>query len=80
MLGAGINDGDLLIVDRALNAKHKDIVCAVVDNMFTVKFLHTKPRFKLVAADPTFPDIVPKDFQEAHIWGVVTASITVLTK
>ncbi|WP_369406372.1 LexA family protein, partial [Curvibacter delicatus] len=32
-------------------------------------------RIKLKAANPTFPDIVPKDGQTLEIWGVVTAAI-----
>jgi DNA polymerase V len=81
MLGAGINDGDLLVIDRALEAHHGSIVCAVVDAQFTVKYLHRKHgKFRLVAADPTIPDIVPRDGQTVEIWGVVTASITRLVK
>lgn len=81
MHGAGINDGDLLVVDRALEAHHGSIVCAVVDAQFTVKYLHRKHgKFRLVAADPTIPDIVPREGQTVEIWGVVTASITRLVK
>lgn len=81
MHGAGINDGDLLVVDRALEAHHGSIVCAVVDAHFTVKYLHKKHgKFRLVAADPTIPDVVPRDGQTVEIWGVVTASITRLVK
>jgi DNA polymerase V len=91
MLGAGINDGDLLVIDRALEAHHGSIVCAVVDAQFTVKYLYRKHgKFRLVAArrgssrlvaaDPTIPDIVPRYGQTVEIWGVVTASITRLVK
>ena len=77
MRAAGINDGDILIVDRALAPQHGNIVCAVVDALFTVKYLHRRlGRFRLVAADPTFPDIVPREGQTVEVWGVVTASIT----
>lgn len=78
MLTDGINDNDLLIVDRAREPKHMSVVCAVVDNMFTVKYLHTRGKTRLVAADPTFPDIVLQEGQDLIIWGVVTASITQL--
>jgi DNA polymerase V len=77
MRDAGINDGDLLVVDRALRPEHGCIVCAVVDTLFTVKYLHKRHgQFRLVAADPTFPDIIPRDGQTVEVWGVVTASIT----
>lgn len=73
---AGIFDGDILVVDRSLNAHHGDVVVAQVDNDFTVKYLHQRySRIKLVPANPTYPDIVPQDGQQLLIVGVVTASI-----
>lgn len=76
MAGAGIADGDILIVNRALQPVHGDIVVAEVDNDFTVKYLHQRGgRVKLVAADPTFPDIVPKEAQTLVICGVVTGAV-----
>ena len=77
MVEAGIFDGDVLVVDRALLPRHRHIVVAVVDGDFTVKRLYQlNGRIKLQAANPTFPDIVPKDGQQLEVWGVVTASIT----
>lgn len=76
MQSAGIGDGDLLLVNRALKARHRDIVIAEIDNDFTVKYLYQRlGRVKLCAADLTFPDIVPKDGQTLTIVGVVTAVI-----
>lgn len=75
MREAGLEDGDLLVVNRALKPRHMSIVVAVVDNEFTVKHLHLRNRVKLVAANPTYPEIVPKDGQQLCVWGVVTASI-----
>jgi DNA polymerase V len=76
MLGAGIADGDILIVNRALNPVHGDIVVAEIDNDFTVKYLHRRAgRIKLVAADPTFPDILLRDGQTLSICGVVTGAV-----
>lgn len=76
MLEAGIDDGDLLVVNRALTPKHRNIVVAQVDGDFTVKYLHQRNgRVKLVAANPTFPDIVFKDGQILTICGVVTSTI-----
>jgi DNA polymerase V len=76
MLQAGISDGDILVVNRALTPQHRDIVVAEVDNDFTVKFLYKRAgRIKLTAGDPTFSDIVPKEGQTLTICGVVTAVI-----
>ena len=64
------------MVNRALQPVHGDVVVAEVDNDFTVKYLHRRgARVKLVAADPTFPEIVPRDGQTLVICGVVTATI-----
>ncbi|MDD2810319.1 MAG: translesion error-prone DNA polymerase V autoproteolytic subunit [Rhodoferax sp.] len=76
MVEAGIFDNDILVVDRAIKPRHNHIVVAVVDGDFTVKqFYQRLGRIKLKAANPTFPDIVPKEGQTMEIWGVVTSSI-----
>ena len=76
MIEAGIFDNDILVVDRALKPRHGHIVVAVVDGDFTVKLLYQRAgRIKLKAANPTFPDIVPKDGQTIEVWGVVTSCI-----
>ena len=76
MQGLGIDDGDLLLVNRALRALHDDIVVATVDGEFTLKQLHQRPgRMRLKAGNPSFPDILPKDGQIIEIWGVATSSI-----
>lgn len=76
MIEAGIFDGDMLVVDRALKPRHNHIVVAVVDGEFTVKLLYQRAgRIKLKPANVTFPEIVPKEGQTLEVWGVVTASI-----
>ena len=77
MVEAGIFDKDILVVDRAVKPRHNHIVVAVVDGDFTVKRLYQRAggRIKLKAANPTHPDIIPKDGQTVEIWGVVTATI-----
>ena len=76
MVEAGIFDNDILVVNKALKPRHNHIVVAVVDGDFTVKQLYQRAgRVKLKAANPTHPDIVPKDGQTIEIWGVVTATI-----
>lgn len=76
MHGAGIDDGDFLVVDRAIKPRHGSVVVAIVDGEFAVKHLHQKlGRIKLRAANPTYPDITPQDGQTIEIWGVVTTCI-----
>lgn len=76
MLDAGIFDGDMLVVDKAIKPRHGQIVVAVVDGEFTVKYLYQRAgRVKLRPANVTFPDITPTDGQTIEVWGVVTCSI-----
>ena len=77
MVEAGIHDNDIVAVNRALQAQHGSIVIAIVDNEFTCKKLHQRNgRIRLMAANPTYPDIRPKEGQTIEVWGVVTAALT----
>ena len=76
MRDAGIFDGDVVLVDRAITPRSGHVVIAVVENEFVCKTLQLRAgRIKLKAANPTYPDIVPKDSQTVEIWGVVVAAI-----
>lgn len=76
MIEAGIDDGDLLVVNRAITPVHRHIVVAQVDDEFTVKYLHKRGgRVKLVPANPTSPEITFKHGQQLIICGVVTWAI-----
>ncbi|MEW5972218.1 MAG: translesion error-prone DNA polymerase V autoproteolytic subunit [Pseudomonadota bacterium] len=73
MLGAGIHDGDLLIVDRALDPVDGKIVIAVLDGELTVKRLERrKGIIRLLPENPAYPPIEVKNEQDLVIWGVVT--------
>lgn len=72
MLNAGIDIDDELVVDRSLEAKHNDIVVALIDNDFTVKRLMIDERKWLKAENPEYKNIYLSDGQELIIWGVVT--------
>ena len=76
MTGAGIDDGDELIVDRAIKPEHNRIVVAAVDGELTVKrFYQRNGVVKLLAENPQYSDIEFKHGQEMVIWGVVTRII-----
>ncbi|WP_082680340.1 LexA family protein [Paucibacter sp. KCTC 42545] len=76
MREAGIDDGDVVLVDRAIKPSHGHVVVAVVDGEFTVKRLWKRgSNLKLQAANPTYPDILPRDGQTVEVWGVVTTAI-----
>jgi DNA polymerase V len=76
MMGAGIFPGDILIVDRSLQAIDGDIVIAVLDGQLTVKRLRiVAGQAQLTADNPDFAPIELRDGQELTIWGVVTGAI-----
>lgn len=79
MKDAGIDDGDVVLVDRAIKPTHGHVVVAVVDGEFTIKQLWKRgDRVKLKAANPTYPDITPRDGEQLEVWGVVTNAIKTL--
>jgi DNA polymerase V len=73
MEGAGISDGDELIVNRALEPRDGSVVVAVLDGELTVKRLRlTGSGVVLQAENPRYPDIRVPALSELTIWGVVT--------
>lgn len=71
MKNAGIYDGDILVVDRALDAKHGRIIVAALNGEFTVKEYCTKPTYKLLAHNPDYPAIEIKPQDDFKVFGVV---------
>lgn len=72
MTGAGINDGDMLVVDSALRASHGDIVVASVDGEFTVKRLQLQPCLQLIPMNRQFKPIAINTEDALEVFGVVT--------
>lgn len=75
MIGAGIGDGDLLVVDRALAAQHGDIVVAAVNGEFTVKELHTRPFLQLVPHNTRYSPIHFQHGEALEIFDVITFTV-----
>lgn len=76
MEGAGIRSGDLLVVDRSLEATNGSIVIACVDGEFTVKTLRKgRGRIWLEADNPAYKSIRFGGEMELVLFGVVTAVI-----
>ena len=76
MKGAGIHQGDILIVDRSLESKNRQIVIAVINGEFTVKRLHLENGQVILEAEhPHYPPIVIRSEWDFQIWGVVTTII-----
>lgn len=76
MTGFGIHDGDLLVVDRALEPQDRQVVIAVVDGAFTVKQLCKLQNGVLLRSGAKgHVDILVSGDQELIVWGVVRWSI-----
>jgi DNA polymerase V len=74
MVDAGIFEGDLLVVEQQPNANIGEIVVAIVDNEFTVKYLdREKGMFVLKPANKAYPVIRPKGRLE--IFGVMAGLV-----
>ncbi|WP_144418906.1 LexA family protein [Bifidobacterium actinocoloniiforme] len=75
MTGAGIFDGDLLVVDRGLDPCDGDVVIAILDDELTVKRLRSEGgRTWLQAENPAYPDFKPQGGEVLVVWGVVTGN------
>jgi DNA polymerase V len=73
MTGAGIDDGDILVVDRSLEHTHGSIVIAAIAGEFTVKKLEQRNgKHWLVPANPDYAPVEITQEQMADIFGVVT--------
>lgn len=71
MEGAGISDGDELIVNRALEPRDGSIVVAVLDGELTIKRLRIMAGGVVLQAEsPDYPDIRVPDPQALTVWGV----------
>ncbi len=72
MIEAGINDGDLLVVDSSRTAEHGDIVIAAVDGEFTVKRLQLRPTVQLNPMNSAYSPIIVGSEDTLDVFGVVT--------
>lgn len=76
MINAGIFDGDILVVDRALEASSGKIVLCVLNGEFAVKRLSIhKGKMYLLPENPDFKPIQVLDEMDFKVWGVVTFSL-----
>jgi DNA polymerase V len=72
MTGAGIQHGDLLVVDRSLEPKSGAVVIAVVNGELTVKRLKADSgEVWLVPETPDYPPLEIREGMDLTIWGVV---------
>ena len=73
MREAGIDDGDLALVDRAMDAGHGHVVIAMQGDEFLCRRLcHRGERRGLLAADAAVPELWASECDTFEVWGVVT--------
>ena len=76
MIRAGIHHGDILIIDRSLNAREGDIIIAMLYGEFTVKQLSiVNDIFFLTPKNPRYSPVEISGDIDFEIWGVVIYSI-----
>lgn len=76
MINVGIHPGDILVVDKSIEAKHNKIVIAAVNSELTVKRLYRKEgELKLLAENPNYSPIILSNDTDLMVWGVVTSVI-----
>ena len=72
MINAGINDGDLLVVDRALEIYDNCIAVCIIDGEFTVKRLKKqKEKILLIPENEKYKPIEVSEFNDFEVWGIV---------
>ena len=73
MQGAGLDDGDLLVIDRSLEPQDNKIAVCFIDGAFTVKRLKVEVDcVYLVAENKNYKPIKVSEGDELIIWGIVT--------
>ena len=72
MLGAGIDDGDLLVIDKSLSPENGKIAVCFIDGDFTVKrIVKEKGRLYLKAENKKYKSIELSGESELIVWGIV---------
>jgi len=73
MKDAGIQSGDVMLVDRAIEPENRSIVLAVIDNEFTVKRVNVSDKkLYLMPENENFTPIKITEEMDFKVWGVVT--------
>jgi len=79
MTGAGIDDGDIAVIDRSVEASDGDIIVAYINEEFTIKFLDLKHRdegyIQLLPANDKYQPIRIDSLDDFEVWGVVVWTI-----
>ena len=73
MIGAGIDDGDILVIDRSLEPRNNAVAVCFIDGEFTVKRIKKdKDEVWLIPANTAYQPIKMEEGSSLTIWGIVT--------
>lgn len=79
MIDAGVNEGDILVIDKSLEPRSGDMAVCFIDGEFTLKYLQfdagkasRKTAVRLVPANERYPVIEVGEGSDFIIWGIVT--------
>lgn len=73
MTGAGIDDGDVLVIDRSLEPRNNKVAVCLLDGEFTVKRIKvSKDEMLLMPENKAFEPIKITEENQLIIWGIVT--------
>ncbi len=73
MTEAGVDDGDLLVIDKALPYRHQALAVCYLDGEFTLKRIKIEGQnLYLMPANPTYQPIMVRAEQDFCVWGIVT--------
>jgi DNA polymerase V len=73
MIDAGVDEGDILVIDKALEARDGDMAVCFVDGEFTLKYIYIREDgIVLKPANPRYPEIEITEGVDFKMWGVVT--------
>lgn len=77
MVEDGVNEGDILVIDKSLDVRTGDMAVCVVNGEFTVKNVEFFPdHVVLHPANSTYPPIQITEADQFEVWGVVTYVIS----
>lgn len=73
MIDAGVEEGDILVIDKSLDPRDGDMAVCFVDGEFTLKYLRfDEGRLVLQPANDRYPSIEVSEGSDFKVWGVVT--------
>jgi DNA polymerase V len=79
MIDAGLEDGDLLVIDKSLKPKDGNIAVCFIDGEFTVKRIKIeKDRIWLIAENKNYDPIEVTEHNDLAIWGIVVNAVKYL--